>query len=202
MSMIIGLTGGIGMGKSTVSQMFEDAGIPVIDTDVITHELLKRGTKCYREIIKAFGRPILNADYTINRQNLARIVFKDPEKRRLLEKIVHPKVKQAACEQILELDCSLIVIDVPLLFEAKFDNIVDKVLVVFTSEETQIKRICARNKHMTPEMAKARINAQMNISEKISRADYLLENSSTKEDLQRKFDELLERIDKEVDMNE
>lgn len=200
--MIIGLTGGIGMGKSTVARMFEDAGIPVIDTDQISHNLLNRGTRCYRETVRAFGRQILNPDWTINRQKLAAIIFKDKGQRAMLEKIIHPRVKQKAMEEFIELDCNLVVMDVPLLFEAKFDYLVDKVLVVFTSEEVQIERICKRNKNFTPEMAKARIKAQAPIADKISRADYLIENSGSIDDLQRKFNDLLERIDKEVDLSE
>ena len=201
MGMIIGLTGGMGMGKSTVSAMSEDAGLPVIDTDAICHDLQKRGTKCYKEIVKAFGRSILNPDYTINRGKLRNIVFKDKGQKALLEKILHPRIKQVAMEQYIELDCNLVVIDAPLLFEAGFDDIVTKVLVVFTSDEIQMERVLKRNPKLTPEIVKAFVKSQMSISDKISRADYLIENSGTIEDLQRKFDDLLEKIDKEVDEN-
>lgn len=202
MSMVVGLTGGIGMGKSTVAAMFEDAGIPVIDTDKITYQLEAKGQKCYMEIVKNFGREILKETGEIDRGKLAAIVFKDPVKKAILEKILHPRVKATAVETLLDLDDSIIIIDVPLLFESHFDDIVEKVIVVFTSEEVQIERICGRNKKMTPELAKLRINAQMKISEKIKRADYLIENSGSLEDLQRKFDDLLEKLDKEADKRE
>ncbi len=199
MSIIIGLTGGIGMGKSTVSNMFEEAGIPVIDADAITLQLQAKGKKCYNEIVKHFGLGILKENREIDRGKLAAIVFKDQDERAILNKIIHPRVRQVAMEQLLDLDDSIIVIDVPLLFEAKFDELVDKIMVVFTSEEIQIERICKRNKKMTPELAKLRINAQLSISEKIKEADYLIDNSGTIDDLQRKFDKLIDQLDKEVD---
>ena len=141
----------------------------------------------------------MNPDYTINRGKLRNIVFKDKGQKALLEKILHPRIKQVAMEQFIELDCNLVVIDAPLLFEAGFDDIVTKVLVVFTSDEIQMERVLKRNPKLTPEIVKAFVKSQMSISDKISRADYLIENSGTLEDLQRKFDDLLEKLDKEVD---
>ena len=202
MSLIIGLTGGIGMGKSTISHMFEDAGIPVIDTESITHNLYKRGTKSYIQIVKHFGREILNPDRTINRGKLGAIVFKDKIERAFLNKILHPKIKQLAVEQILDLDSSIIVMDVPLLFEANFEDVVDKILVVYTTPEVQIERICKRNPKFTPEMAKLRVDAQMHIDKKKTKADYLIDNSGSLEKLEEQFETLLELLDKEVDDNE
>ena len=178
MSLIIGLTGGIGMGKSTISHMFEDAGIPVIDTDSITHNLYKRGTKSYIQIVKHFGREILNPDRTINRGKLGAIVFKDKIERAFLNKILHPKIKP------------------------HFEGVVYKILRVYTTPEVQIERICKRNPKFTPEMAKLRVDAQMHIDKKKAKADYLIDNSGSLEKLEEQFETLLELLDKEVDDNE
>lgn len=138
MTMIIGLTGGIASGKSTVSEMLKKRGIPVIDADLIAREVVEVGKKAYTEIVNAFGKEILNEDLTINRARLGSIVFQNEDKREKLNSIVHPEVRlemKRRQEQLISEGAKAVVLDIPLLFESNLKHLVDKVIVVYTEEK-------------------------------------------------------------------
>lgn len=176
---ILGLTGGIATGKSTVSQFFIDEGIPVIDTDLIARNLLKKGTDTYYEVIQFFSDDILLTNNEINRKKLGRAIFTNSKKRKKLNEIVHPKVRHMVDEEIRkhnENNQKIIVIDVPLLFETNYQEIVDKTVVVYTKEIKQLERLASRD-NITIEYAKMKIDAQMPMSQKVEMADYVIDNS-------------------------
>ena len=134
---IIGLTGGIATGKSTVAKMFSEAEIPLIDTDFIAKELLNKDSLGYQEVVEYFSEDILHKDKKINRKKLARKIFTNSKKREKLNSIIHPKVKEMVLSEIeryKKLNKEIVVVDVPLLFESGFDKIVDDVVVIFQQQ--------------------------------------------------------------------
>ena len=161
-SLVIGLTGGVGTGKSTVASILKEVGLPVIDADQIAHQLLRPGTEVYRQVLTAFGPDILRPDGEIDRRGLGKIVFNDPEKRRLLEEITHPAIKAQIRAEVegYKAKGQDVVLEVPLLFEAKMEEEVDEVWVVTASSQTQRQRIMARD-GLTPAEAERRMQAQM-----------------------------------------
>lgn len=177
---LVGLTGGVATGKSTVARMFKQCGATVIDADALAREVVLPGKPAWRDIVRRFGKSILNADRTINRQALGAIVFSHPTQRRVLERIVHPRV---AREQIkltrgaARKDRHAVVIyDVPLLFEAGIDKRVKKTIVVTADQNTQIARLKKRNGFTRAE-ALRRIRSQMPLSKKIRRADMVIDGT-------------------------
>lgn len=193
----LGLTGGIATGKSTVSQMFKDKNIPVVDTDKIARDLLEKGTDTYQEILSVFGKEILHTDQTINRKKLASIIFPNAQKREKLNSIVHPKVRDIVDEEIqkhIALSTKVIVIDVPLLFETQYDEIVDKTIVVYTTKKEQIKRLMTRD-NIDKEYAQMKINAQMSLSDKVDRADYVVNNSYSILNTKKDFNKILKDLE-------
>lgn len=185
---ILGLTGGIATGKSTVSKFFVDAGIPVIDCDLIARELLNKGTETYKKVIEFFSSDILLTNDEINRKMLGRIIFSNHQKREQLNNMVHPQVRLVVEKRIKEYKENkekVIVVDVPLLFETNYQEIVDKTIVVYAKPEQQLERLMSRD-HISEEYAKMRIDSQMPLSKKIELADYVVDNSysilSTKKD--------------------
>lgn len=177
---LIGLTGGVATGKSTVAKMFERCGAIIIDADKLAREVVQPGKPAWREIVRRFGTSILNEDKTINRQTLGQIVFQNRTKRRQLERIIHPRVAREQArltKQAARKDPNAVVIyDVPLLFEAGIDKRVDKTVVVTADRETQIARLKKRNGLMRAE-ALRRIRGQMPLSLKRHRADYVLDGT-------------------------
>jgi dephospho-CoA kinase len=194
--MKLGLTGGIATGKSTVSTMFKEAGIPVIDTDKIARDVVQKGTEAYREICAYFSDEILLTNGEISRKKLGQIIFANTKKREKLNSIVHPKVEEiveSELEKFHALDVPIIVIDVPLLFESNFEEMVDKTIVVFTSQKEQVKRLMERD-HIDKEYALMKIKAQMPLSDKVDMADYVINNSfsilQTKKDFNKMMSDL------------
>ena len=194
--MKLGLTGGIATGKSTVSTMFKEAGIPVIDTDKIAREVVQKGTEAYREICAYFSDEILLTNGEISRKKLGQVIFANTKKREKLNSIVHPKVQEiveSELEKFHALDVPIIVIDVPLLFESNFEEMVDKTIVVFTSQKEQVKRLMERD-HIDKEYALMKIKAQMPLSDKVDMADYVINNSfsilQTKKDFNKMMSDL------------
>lgn len=180
-ALIIGLTGSIGTGKSTVAKMFSELNIPVIDADRIAREVVEPGKIAYEQIVATFGEEILLADGSINRKKLGSIVFQDEAKRTKLNEIVHPEVRKEMLRQkeaYLENGASCVVLDIPLLYESKLTYLVDKILVVATTPEVQLERIIARDKCSVAE-AKRRMNAQIPITEKVKWADAVIDNNGT-----------------------
>ncbi|MDQ0245868.1 dephospho-CoA kinase [Bacillus fengqiuensis] len=184
MALIIGLTGGIASGKSTVSNMLKELAIPVIDADVIAKEAVQKDRPAYREIVRTFGTDILAEDLQLDRLKLGAIVFQDEKKRQLLNQIVHPAVRNemlAQKEFFLQEGYETVVLDIPLLFESKLTALVDKVLLVFVDDSIQLERLMARN-NFTKEEAEARIGSQMPLQEKVSLADEVINNNGTMEE--------------------
>lgn len=195
MAFIIGLTGGIASGKSTVSKMFQKRGIPVVDADQIAREVVERGKEAYEKIVGAFGREILNEDGSINRAKLGSIVFQHKTKRELLNSIVHPAVRKEMKkkqEQFVLQGAKAVVLDIPLLFESDLTHLVDKIIVVYVNENTQLQRLMKRN-HLSKEEALARINAQMPLKEKIKMADEVIDNEGEFNDTERQLEEILQK---------
>jgi len=174
---LVGLTGGIATGKSTVAGMFKRCRAMVIDADARAREVVQPGKPAWREIVKVFGKTVLNPDRTLNRQALGEKVFGHPAKLRQLEHIIHPRVareQRRLTRQAARTDPNAVVIyDVPLLFEAGIDTRVDTIIVVTADRETQIARLKKRN-GLSRSEALRRIKSQMPLAEKRRRADYTL----------------------------
>ncbi len=181
--MIIGLTGGIASGKSTVSSYLTELRAAVIDSDMIAHDVLK-DPFAYNRIIKKFGRGILDDDAEIDRSYLGGIVFNNTDKRKELEKITHPLIISKIHKEIegyLKKN-RIIILDAPLLFEANLDKIVDQTWVVYVDKKTQIQRLMARNKLSLAE-AESRIELQLSLEKKRSKADIVIDNMGSIEAL-------------------
>lgn len=180
----VGLTGGIGSGKSTVARMFEELGAYLIDFDLLSREVVYPYTKGWNAIVDRFGHEVLNEDSTLNRKKLGAIVFNDPEKREVLNGIIHPLVFEEAdrrLESIKESDPDAIIMEeIPLLIEIGDQDSFDKVVVVSVSEEKQIERLISAG--YKPEEAKERIKAQLPIREKIKFADFVIDNNGSIEE--------------------
>ncbi|MFD1779691.1 dephospho-CoA kinase [Fredinandcohnia salidurans] len=181
MALTIGLTGGIASGKSTVSQMFKEAGIVVVDADVIARKVVEPGEEAYEQIVQSFGKDILLPDETIDRQKLGSVVFFNEEKRLLLNSIVHPAVRKQMLkekEEHLNNGEETVILDIPLLFESKLTALVDRTLLVYVDYEIQLARLMNRN-NLSKGEAEARIQSQMPLKDKIQLADAVIENNGT-----------------------
>jgi len=188
---IIGLTGGIASGKSTVAQMFMKAGVRVIDTDEIARVVgLDRHIQA--AIKDEFG-PRSVVQVALNRPYLASVIFSNDEKRKKLNEIMHPMIKTVLQSRLASYDDALVIVDVPLMYEANFDAMMDEIIVVYASEDVQIKRLMARNQ-LSEEQARARIEAQMPLAEKVTRADFVLDNTGSEADLREAFEKLMIRL--------
>ena len=172
----IGLTGGIGSGKSTVAALFEHHGIPVIDADKISHALLEPGQDAYKKVVKLFGEEILNDNKSINRNKLRDLVFSDPKNKIKLENIIHPEVYSNIVTETSKLQTAYCIIVVPLLVEAGFLDIVDRVLVIDADEPERIKRIAKRDGMSAQEIKKI-IESQSSRQEKLKIADDIINNN-------------------------
>ena len=194
---LVGLTGGVATGKSTVAKMFKQCGAVVIDADELAHEVVKPGKPAWREIVNIFGKTVLNADRTINRRELGAVVFRNHTKRRRLERIIHPRVAREQTrltKQAARKDSHAVVIyDVPLLFEAGIDTRVDTTIVVTADRETQIARLKTRNDLSRAEAIR-RIRSQMPLAKKIQRADYVLNGTLSRPSLRRQVNLLLKYL--------
>ncbi len=181
MALTIGLTGGIASGKSTVSQMFKEAGIVVVDADVIARKVVEPGEEAYEQIVQSFGKDILLPDEKIDRQKLGSVVFFNEEKRLLLNSIVHPAVRKQMLkekEEHLNNGEETVILDIPLLFESKLTELVDRTLLVYVDYETQLARLMNRN-NLSKGESEARIQSQMPLKDKIQLADAVIDNNGT-----------------------
>ena len=193
----IGLTGSIGTGKSTVSKLLRERGIPVIDADLLAREIVKKGQECLIDLKNVFGNQILTLDGELDRKKLGQIVFSDDSKLEILNSVTHPHIRRKMKNQMNELEIKnnkVIVLDVPLLFEAQMEDLVDLVLVIFVKEEIQVKRIMERD-NCTQEEAMRIIKTQISQQDKISKSDYTIDNSGTIEELKEKLNGFLEKIE-------
>ena len=183
---IIGLTGGIACGKSTVSAELRKRGAAIIDADALAHELSQPHQPIYNAYVERFGREIVTADGTLDRAAVARRVFADPAVRAEVEAIAHPIIRRAAEERLRaarDENKRAAVLDVPLLFEAGWDALADETWVVALPREEQLARLLARDMSMDAGEARARIAAQMPLAEKCARADVVIDNSGTVEEI-------------------
>lgn len=189
----VGLTGGIASGKSVVSGMLAGLGAHVVDADVLARQALEPGRDAFAEVVRRFGEGILSPDGTVDRARLADAVFSDPDKRLLLESIVHPAVfelesgivKRAAEEE----PGSVVVFDAALLIESGAHSRMDKMVVVWCSPRTQLERLMRRT-GMTAYDAQLRVDAQMPLEEKLGYADYVIDNDGSLEDTLRQVKEV------------
>ena len=189
----IGLTGGIGSGKSTVARRFAELGASIYSADEIARRALEPGEACYQSVIDAFGASILSDDGRIDRKALAAIVLSDEQKRKQLNEIIHPFVIEQlfsrAKNELSGREHAVAIFDIPLLFESGLDAQMDRTVVVACNEEERVRRILERDR-VLPEHALARIRAQMPEEERRQRADYVLENNGSLDDLIRQVDTL------------
>jgi len=188
---IIGLTGGIATGKTTVANYLASAyNLPILDADVYAREAVIVDSPIYRAIAQRYGTQILLADGSLHRQNLGEIIFHQPEERRWLESLIHPYVGNCFRKSIAESYAQVLVLVIPLLFEAGMTDLVTEIWVVYCSASQQQQRLMQRN-NLSAEQATLRINTQLPLTEKMARADVILDNSST-------LQALLEQVDKAV----
>lgn len=179
---VIGLTGGISSGKSTVSNYLREQGAVIIDADQIAREIVEPGQAAYQEIVQFFGEQILDPRGGLDRGRLGQIVFAKPEAMRQLNQMTHPKVKQKTHEILAELandpSVRLVVVDAPLLIEASMTSLVDQVWLVEVDEENQVSRLIERD-GLTAVDARRRIASQMPLAEKKRRADKIIDNNGS-----------------------
>jgi len=194
---VVGLTGGVATGKSTVAKMFKQCGAVVIDADELAQDIVKPGKPAWHAIVKTFGKTVLTSDRTINRQALGAVVFNNRVKLRRLERIIHPRVARQQVKltrQAVRNDPKAVVIyDVPLLFEVGIDKRVDKIIVVSADQETQLARLKKRNGLSRAE-ALRRIRSQMPLAKKIQRTDHVLDGTLSRTSLRRQVGRLLKSL--------
>lgn len=180
--MIVGLTGGIASGKSTVSNFFKKLGLEVLDADEVVKEVSQKEDTVNR-IVKVFGKNILDDNGKIIREKLREEAFENRELLNKLNEIIHPQVIEIFVKKKEETsEDSIVIFDIPLLYEAEMESLCDKIIVVYIEREQQIKRVIERDKN-TRELAEKIIGAQMSLEEKAKRADIVINNNSTLEDL-------------------
>jgi len=180
---LVGLTGGIASGKSTVATMLGKYENEIFDADEIAREVVIPGSQGLQKIISEFGPQVLNKDGTLSRDALATVVFNDPTRRVALEEILHPLIKKRTLEKIAQSHSDVVVYVVPLLVEAKVDYPFDLVATIEAGTETQTKRL-VENRGMTPEDAASRISAQASEAERVARADVRIDGSLDMADLE------------------
>ncbi|HKL25172.1 MAG TPA: dephospho-CoA kinase [Desulfuromonadales bacterium] len=181
---VLGVTGSIASGKSLVANCMVEMGAALVSADSIAREVVQPGEGTLAELVALFGDDILNSAGELDRGRLAGIVFRDPDKRRQLNAIMHPAIARISEQRLRDLRRSkvpLIVYEAPLLFEAGAENRVDRILTVFIDPESQLDRLCARDA-ISREAARARVEAQWRQHEKISRSDYVIDNSGSIEE--------------------
>jgi len=179
----IGITGGIASGKSLVSQALLEKGYPVIDADVGARIVVEKGQPALQEICNAFGMQILLPNGELDRKRLGTLIFSDKRKRLQLNQIVHPYIRewmQSELERYRGQGEALVFLDIPLLFENNLEAMVDAVIVVDTRPSVQLERLMARN-HLTREEAIKRIESGLSLAQKKARADFVIDNNSTRE---------------------
>lgn len=193
---LVGLTGGIASGKSTVAAILRRLGAAIINADELSRDVVQPEQDAWKEIIKTFGPDILQEDKTLDRRKLRKIVFDNPEARKKLEAIIHPRVRALAESRISELAAagsSVIVYEVPLLFEAQIHLWLRPVILVACDIETQKKRLLERD-HLTALEAQQHLDAQMSLEKKRKLADYVIENDGTREELEQQVRAVLQKI--------
>jgi len=197
---VIGLTGGVATGKSTVSSLLKAKKIPIVDADILARQVVEPGTPALAKIIDYFGPSVLLLDGFLDRKQLGSIIFSDETKRKKLNSIVHPAVSYAILWSVLlhwikgEKMC---IVDVPLLIEGGLWKLMGKVVVVYCPPDVQLQRLMKRD-NSSHENASSRINSQLPITEKVEYADHIIDNSGSHQDLERQVNSFLVKAEKEV----
>lgn len=197
---IVGLTGGIASGKSTVAEMFEELGVPVIDADVIARQIVEPGEPALREIAEAFGDEVVREDGALDREALGARVFEDEGARDRLEQITHPRIAQKMRERADELreeGHRWVLYDAALIVENNMHRWLDALVVVAADPAVQEARIVERD-DLTPEEARKRIDAQMPLEAKVEVADYVIDNNGSLERTRRQVEDVFERIENRI----
>lgn len=196
---VIGLTGGIGTGKSEVSRILEELGAVVISADHLGHEAYSPHTETWRKVVDAFGEEVVGADGQIDRKRLGAIVFANPPARAKLNSIVHPQIAELARRKIAELRCQeadTIVLEAALLIEAGWDSLVDEVWITCALEETVLERLKRRN-HQSEAEIRSRISSQLPFEERAKHGQVIIENTATLKELRAKVEGLWKSRQKE-----
>ena len=197
MSLLVGLTGGIGSGKSLAARFFKEEGAYIIDADKLSRDLVQPGKPALKEIVDFFGDFILELDGTLNREKLAEIIFQDVNKKKALEVILHPKIIEKEQEEYSIIRANdpsaIVIIDAALLIESGNFKCVNKVIVEQSSEEQQVKRILSRSS-LTYNQILARIKNQMSLADKNKYADFILDNRLQPEDLMKNVVEVYKKL--------
>ncbi|MDN6028323.1 MAG: dephospho-CoA kinase [Lactobacillus sp.] len=199
MSIVLGITGGIATGKSTVDAFLREKQLPIVDSDAIAHQLLAPGAAGWVNVKTTFGEKFLNADQTIGRAALGRYVFTNPEALAQLNMLNHPLIYAEIKRQIAayrQQGAALIVFDAPLMYETGGEKLCDYVLVVTTTSALQLKRLMTRNQ-ISRRAALARIHSQLPLAVKIAKADFVINNVGSKAELRRKLDQVIASIESE-----
>jgi dephospho-CoA kinase len=193
MGMVLGLTGGIATGKSTVVNFFREYGFPIVDADQVARQVVETGQPGLLAIIAHFGQEILLGDGSLDRKKLGQLIFANPKERRQLDRLLDPILRAEITKQIAakQQQSSLVIADIPLLFEANYRQVMDQVAVVYTSEDKQLERLMARNL-LTEEEAKQRIASQMSIELKKEQADIVFDNQGTLEETKQQVNNWLQ----------
>lgn len=193
--MIIGLTGSIASGKSTVANMLKELNIPIVDADLVARQVVEPGMPTLKKIEEVFGKEVITEEGTLDRPKLGSIIFHDQSKREALNEIIHPAIRQEMLRQRDEHianGAKTVIMDIPLLFESKLQHFVEKILVVTVSEETQLKRLMGRNE-LSEEEALARIKSQLPLSLKEKEADAVIDNNNSIEQTKEQLNTILKQ---------
>lgn len=188
----IGLTGGIGSGKTTVSDMFAEFGVPVIDMDVIARQVVAPGSPALKDISRTFGATVFNKDGSLNREALRQQIFESNELRVELEKILHPLIRAETEQQLSRLQASYCIIVIPLLTESKQQSLVDRILVIDAPESLQISRTMRRD-NISEQDARKILDSQTDRTTRLQSADDIIENSGDMDTLRLRVGQLHEQ---------
>ncbi|AFZ51630.1 dephospho-CoA kinase [Dactylococcopsis salina] len=188
---IIGVTGGIGTGKSTVSNYLHKVyNLPILDADFYAREAVSKESRILEAIKQRYGKQILQEDGSLNRSKLGKIIFNQPAEKQWLEQKIHPYVRQCITSELNHLSTKQVVVVIPLLFEAEMTDLVTEIWVVYCSPQQQLARVMARDQLSETE-ARSRIKAQISLEEKMALADVVIDNSGSTSELQQQIDRLL-----------
>ena len=190
--LIVGLTGGIGSGKTVVTDLFARYAVPIIDTDLIARELVQPGQPALEAIAEQFGPRCLDANGQLNRAHLREVVFADPNRRKRLEEILHPRIKSVVRERLMALDEPYCIVVIPLLVETGMSDIIHRILVVDAPESVQIGRVIARD-HVDRAQAQQTLAAQATREQRLAIADDTVSNAGSIDELERKVSALHEK---------